>query len=180
VQTEKHDVRHETSNLFWRTGFYSFILIKSLNFNFQIGSIIKAVSPCDDFSNNIDKLYHYRMSIKPFDNFVLKHPTTIQYDKHKYAFEGYSIFSHEPLENIPESVVVVYNNEYKLSLVKEEMNENCFTIKELELLKQYVFVELLELYDLKWKGYQVDESACNRFHVMPRYCRTLPCKLTFF
>ena len=51
-----------------------------------------------------------------------------------------------------------------------------FTIKELEILKTYIFEELLELYDLKWKGFNV-ENGCNRFHIMPRFCRTLPCKL---
>ena len=47
-------------------------------------------------------------------------------------------------------------------------------MKELDLLKQYIFVEILELYDLKWKGYQIEADACDRFHVMPRFCRALP------
>lgn len=44
------------------------------------------------------------------------------------------------------------------------------------MLKSYIFNEILELYDLKWLGYNIDQSsnACNRFHIMPRFCRTLP------
>lgn len=52
-----------------------------------------------------------------------KTPTKIEYDHHEYIFEGYSIFSHEPLENIPDCIVVIYNHEYKLSIVKEDMIE---------------------------------------------------------
>lgn len=51
-----------------------------------------------------------------------------------------------------------------------------YTIRELELLKQFIFVEILELFDLKWKGYTVPDTACNRFHVLPRFSRPLPCK----
>lgn len=90
------------------------------------------------------------MCINPFNNFIVrlkkillnfshnklgkktksfnksKHPTKIEYDGHEFLFEGYSIFSHEQIENIPECVVVIYNHEYKLSIVKEEMIEVCF------------------------------------------------------
>jgi ribonuclease-3 len=55
-----------------------------------------------------------------------KDPTSIEFDKHTYVFEGFSVFSHEPLENIPDCVVVIYNNEYKLNIVKEEMIQVIF------------------------------------------------------
>jgi ribonuclease-3 len=116
------------------------------------------------------------MSIEPFTNFTFKHPTSIEFDNQKYNFEGYSIFTHDDeLSSIPDCVVVIFNQEYKLNLMKEEMNEKNFTIKELELLRKFIFVEILELYDLKWKGYGITEpTACNRFHIMPRFCRQLP------
>ncbi len=89
-------------------------------------------------------------------------------------FEGFSIFSHEPLNNIPDCLVVIFNHEYKLNIVAEDLIDN-FTIKELRLLKDFIFTEILELYDLKWKGYKLEEESCERFHIMPRFSRTLPC-----
>lgn len=55
--------------------------------------------------------------------FQAKHPTRIDYDGHSYIFEGYSIFSHERIELLPECVVVIYNHEYKLSIAKEDAIE---------------------------------------------------------
>lgn len=52
-----------------------------------------------------------------------KHPTKIAFDGHDYVFEGYSIFSHEPIERLPDCVVVIYNTEFKLNIVKEDMIE---------------------------------------------------------
>ena len=64
-------------------------------------------------------LFHNQNRLKP------RMPTSIEYDRHKYVFEGFSLFSHEPLphDTIPDCLVVVYNNEYKLNLVKEDMIE---------------------------------------------------------
>ena len=39
-------------------------------------------------SNNADKLYHYRVSISPPTNFLVKKPTIIAYDEHEFVFEG--------------------------------------------------------------------------------------------
>ncbi len=116
------------------------------------------------------------MTIKPSANFTARDSTKIIYDNNQYTFEGFSLFSHEPIiEHLPDCVVVIYNQEYKLNIVKEDFIEN-FTVREIELLKKFIFEELLEMYDLKWKGYNVGNDGCNRFHVMPRFCRTLPCK----
>jgi ribonuclease III len=141
----------------------------------------KPIEPvCDQLSNNSNKLYHYRMNIRPFSYFMQKNPTKIEYDNHEYVFEGYSIFTHEELGNIPDSVVVIHSQECTLNIVKEDMIEN-FTIGELNLLKKFIFVEILELYDLKWKcgGNEnrnvSDEIQCDCIHIMPRFCRQLPC-----
>jgi ribonuclease-3 len=116
------------------------------------------------------------MTIAPSANFTVREPTVILYDNNEYSFEGFSIFSHEPIiDHLPDCVVVIYNQEYKLNVVKEDFVEN-FTVKEIDLLKKFLFRELLELYDLKWKGHNVGSDGCNRFHVMPRFCRSLPCK----
>ena len=39
-------------------------------------------------SNNADKLYHYRVTISPPTNFLVKKPTVIPYDEHEFVFEG--------------------------------------------------------------------------------------------
>lgn len=45
-----------------------------------------------------------------------------------------------------------------------------FTVRALDLLTQYVFVELLELLDLSWRPSGV-EGGCPVVHLMPRFVR---------
>ena len=61
---------------------------------------LQKVPSCDPTSNNLDKLYHYRMYVLPTVNFSSKTPTTIEHNKAKYRFDGYSIFSHQKLESV--------------------------------------------------------------------------------
>jgi len=71
------------------------------------------------------------MTITPSANFTVREPTVILYDNNEYSFEGFSIFSHEPIiDHLPDCVVVIYNQEYKLNVVKEDFVEN-FTVKEI-------------------------------------------------
>ena len=44
-------------------------------------------------------------------------------------------------------------------------------MRSLDLVTDYVFEEILELYDLKWKE---EGEGCRRFHFMPRFARNLP------
>lgn len=169
--------------------------MKSNHFFQLYSNIFKRIIPCNESTNNSDRLFHYRLRIIPFSNFVVckkirksfwisnvvnlyfkvRSPTKIEFDKHDYIFEGFSIFSHEPIENIPDCVIVIYNQEYKLNIVKEDFIEN-FTIKEIELLRRFIFEEVLELFDMKLKGFEIQDDSCNRFHIMPRFSRSLPCK----
>jgi ribonuclease-3 len=48
-----------------------------------------------------------------------------------------------------------------------------FTIRSLDLVNQFLFREILELVDINWKGKEMGEG-CNRFHLMPRFARSLP------
>jgi hypothetical protein len=83
------------------------------------------INPFKNFIVNI-KILNFNTSTYLFLKkyvFKFKDPTSIEYDNHTYVFEGFSIFSHEPLDNIPDCVVVIYNNEYKLNIIKEEMIE---------------------------------------------------------
>lgn len=129
------------------------------------------LSPCDPNSNNRERLYHYRISILPQTNFLTKFPTTITYDGHDFIFEGFSLFSHAPLGNLPPCKVIRFNIEYTISFVEEKFPTN-FTIEELDDFTTYVFYEILELVDLNWKAYG-DEDGCNRFHLLPRFVRPL-------
>jgi hypothetical protein len=48
-----------------------------------------------------------------------------------------------------------------------------FTIRSLDLVNQFLFGEILELVDMDWKGKDMG-GGCNRFHLMPRFARSLP------
>lgn len=121
------------------------------------------LDPLDPNSNNHDKLHHYRITISPPTNFLIKHPTTINHDEHEFIFEGFSMFTREKLQDLPECKVVRFNIEYTILYFEEKMPEN-FTVRELELFHNYFFYELLELLD--WKPE-------DRFFFMPRFVRDL-------
>nr|CAI5844256.1 unnamed protein product [Callosobruchus analis] len=132
----------------------------------------KPIPRCDLNSNNIDRLYHYRISISPPTNFLIKTPTIIEYDEHEFIFEGFSIFTHFPLEKLPPCKVIRFNIEYTILYIEEKYPEN-FTVHELELFTEFLFREVLELVDLDFKATN-DKDGCDRFHFMPRFVRELP------
>ncbi|KAL3872342.1 hypothetical protein ACJMK2_040272 [Sinanodonta woodiana] len=127
---------------------------------------------CDKESNNLGKLYHYRVTMSPHTNFLTKTPTVIEYDSHEYIFEGFSLFSHYKLENIPQCRVIRFNIEYTLHLIEETFPEN-FSVRSLDLFTDFLFTELLEFVDIDWKGPGGEEN-CPRYHLMPRFARALP------
>ena len=49
-----------------------------------------------------------------------------------------------------------------------------FTIESVNMFDDFLFDELLEMLDLKWKE---EENGCRRFHLMPRFVRDLPGKI---
>lgn len=93
---------------------------------------------CDLYSNNADKLYHYRITISPPTNFLIKTPTIIQYDEHEFIFEGFSMFSHFPLEKLPTCKVIRFNIEYTILYIEEKIPEN-FTVYEMDLFSKSIF-----------------------------------------
>jgi len=117
----------------------------------------------DKQTNNWDKLYHYRVTISPPTNFLIKHPTIIHHDEHEFIFEGFSMFTVEKIPDLPVCKVVRFNIEYNILYFEEKMPEN-FTVSELDLFHQYFFYELLELWD--W-------AVDGRFYFMPRFVRDL-------
>lgn len=127
---------------------------------------------CQLDSNNADLLHHYRVTISPPTNFLLKRPTIIRHDEHEFIFEGFSLFSHYRLDKVPTCKVIRFNIEYTIVYIEEKFPDN-FTVQELELFSRYLFRELLELVDLDLHA-AGDTQGCPQFHVMPRFVRDLP------
>ncbi|XP_005107264.1 ribonuclease 3 [Aplysia californica] len=125
---------------------------------------------CDPESNNLGQLWHYRVTLSPSTNLLTRVPTLIQHDDHEYIFEGFSIFSHKPLEHVPPCRLLRFNIEYTIRFLPEAPPEN-FTVRSLNLLGQFLFSEILELIDMDWSG---PGGGCQRFHLLPRFSRTLP------
>ncbi|XP_060525203.1 ribonuclease 3 [Cylas formicarius] len=131
----------------------------------------KNISKCNPHSNNADRLYHYRIIISPPTNFLIKAPTIIQHDEHEFIFEGFSIFSHAPLVQLPHCKVIRFNIEYTIMYLEEKIPDN-FTVCELDMFTEYLFREVLELIDLDLTTPK-DSEYCSQFHYMPRFVREL-------
>ncbi|XP_032078501.1 ribonuclease 3 isoform X2 [Thamnophis elegans] len=133
------------------------------------------IKPCRPMSNNAGRLFHYRITVSPPTNFLTDRPTVIEYDDHEYIFEGFSMFSHAPLTNIPLCKVIRFNIDYTIHFIEEMMPEN-FCVRGLELFSSYLFKDILELYDWNLIGpsSENNETSCPRFHFMPRFVRFLP------
>ncbi|KAB7506877.1 Ribonuclease 3 [Armadillidium nasatum] len=91
-----------------------------------------SLGKCNPFSNNANRLYHYFVTISPPTNFLVKTPTIIVHDSHEFIFEGFSLLSHHPLEEVPTCQVIRFNIEYSIFYVEEKLPEN-FCVRELEL-----------------------------------------------
>uniref|UniRef100_H3AAM3 Ribonuclease 3 n=1 Tax=Latimeria chalumnae TaxID=7897 RepID=H3AAM3_LATCH len=133
------------------------------------------VKCCRAMTNNAGKLYHYRITVSPPTNFLTDRPTVIEYDDHEYIFEGFSMFSHTPLSNIPLCKVIRFNIDYTIHFIEEMMPEN-FCLRGLELFSSYLFRDILELYDWNLIGPEFENSGswCPKFHFLPRFVRFLP------
>lgn len=77
-----------------------------------------------------------RITISPPTNFLTKTPTIIKHDQHEFIFEGFSLFSHSPIGELPTCKVIRFNIEYTILYIEEKMPEN-FTIRELDLFRNY-------------------------------------------
>ncbi|XP_032359353.1 ribonuclease 3 isoform X1 [Etheostoma spectabile] len=131
------------------------------------------VKHCRPMNNNSGKLFHYRITVSPPTNFLTDRPTVIEYDDHEYLFEGFSLFSHAPLTNIPLCRVIRFNIDYTIHFIEEMAPEN-YCVQGLELFASYLFKDILELYDWNLTGPEFEASGCQRFHFMPRFVRFLP------
>ncbi|CAF98721.1 unnamed protein product [Tetraodon nigroviridis] len=135
----------------------------------------QSVKQCRAMNNNAGKLFHYRITVSPPTNFLTDRPTVIEYDDHEYLFEGFSLFSHTPLTNIPLCRVIRFNIDYTIHFIEEMTPEN-YCVRGLELFSSYLFQDILELYDWNLTGpdFDSDSPGCPQFHFMPRFVRFLP------
>ncbi|XP_077479861.1 ribonuclease 3 isoform X2 [Stigmatopora argus] len=133
------------------------------------------VKECRGMNNNSGKVFHYRITVSPPTNFLTDRPTVVEYDDHEYLFEGFSVFSHTPLTNIPLCRVIRFNIDYTIHFIEEMAPEN-YCVRGLELFASYLFQDILELYDWNLAGFdsENDTVGCQRFHFMPRFVRFLP------
>ncbi|XP_072008840.1 ribonuclease 3 [Engystomops pustulosus] len=135
----------------------------------------ESIKSCRPMTNNAGRLFHYRITVSPPTNFLTDRPTVVEYDDHEYIFEGFSMFAHSPLTNIPLCKVIRFNIDYTIHFIEEMMPEH-FCVKGLELFSSYLFRDVLELHDWNLIGPPFDEnnSTCPQFHFMPRFVRFLP------
>lgn len=133
------------------------------------------VKMCRGMNNNAGKLFHYRITVSPPTNFLTDRPTVIEYDDHEYLFEGFSLFSHTPLTSIPLCRVIRFNIDYTIHFIEEMTPEN-YCVQGLQLFANYLFQDILELYDWNLTGPdpENESSGCQQFHFMPRFVRFLP------
>ncbi|VDM17963.1 unnamed protein product, partial [Hydatigera taeniaeformis] len=129
------------------------------------------VPSCRPESNNRDCLYHYRVMVTPTTNFFNHKPTIIPFNGNDYVFDGYSIFLHSPIDDLPPCQLLRFNLLYEFVHVTEEFPDN-FTVRALDMLTEYVFKELLELLDLNWRPHGID-TGCPVVHLLPRFVRRL-------
>lgn len=127
--------------------------------------------PCLPNSNNADKLFHYRITITPPTNFLLKCPTIIKHKNENYIFEGFSLLSHYPIPTLPTCKVIRFNTNYAILYIEEKIPDN-FIVKELQLFYDYLFKDILELVDLDLHAIG-NKDGCPQFHFMPRFVRDL-------
>ena len=46
------------------------------------------------------RYYHYRIAVGPAVNFMTSAPTSIEHNEKDFFFEGFSIFSEQPLKDV--------------------------------------------------------------------------------
>lgn len=81
-------------------------------------------SNLESSTNNYDKLYHYRITISPPTNFLIKKPTVISHDSHDFIFEGFSLFTTKPLKDLPICNVLRFNIKYSILYLEEKVPDN--------------------------------------------------------
>ncbi|KAJ1351880.1 hypothetical protein KIN20_008044 [Parelaphostrongylus tenuis] len=127
------------------------------------------IPECVPNENNAAKLYHYVLVVsRPSAPLGEGTRTRICHSGESYVFQGFSVFFHRELPGVlPKMPVSRWANEYEFHFEKAPMLD-CFTVEELNMFHQYLFVDLLELYDESLRAFGVNDG-CPVYHVMPRF-----------
>ena len=94
----------------------------------------------------------------------------IELDDEVFYFEGFSVFLHEPYpERFPATSLNGLYDDYAWELVKEPPPTH-FTIEELEAFHDYLFGNILEIFDLKRFPFGMNLiDSCPFYHCYPRF-----------
>ncbi|EYC04212.1 hypothetical protein Y032_0089g2284 [Ancylostoma ceylanicum] len=127
------------------------------------------IPQCISNRNNADRLHHYVLVVRrPSAPLGEGTRTRINFDGDSYVFQGFSVFFHQELPGVlPLMPVSRWANEYEFHFEKAPMID-CFTVDELDMFHQYLFVNLLELYDESLRAFGV-QDGCPIYHLMPRF-----------
>ncbi|EPB74746.1 hypothetical protein ANCCEY_06171 [Ancylostoma ceylanicum] len=121
------------------------------------------IPQCISNRNNADRLHHYVLVVRrPSAPLGEGTRTRINFDGDSY------VFFHQELPGVlPLMPVSRWANEYEFHFEKAPMID-CFTVDELDMFHQYLFVNLLELYDESLRAFGV-QDGCPIYHLMPRF-----------
>ena len=72
----------------------------------------------------------------------------LQVDGKTFTFDGFCILSQVSLSSIPVSTVTRFGHQHSIQLIQVgTLKENEFSKNDVFMLQEFVFVEILELYD---------------------------------
>ena len=119
------------------------------NFAFFLKNIYRHCAP-ENSNNNINDNPNIDMEgpfyLKNFYYTDSDQRTFIPHDNRKFYFEGYSIFSHYPLDDILPAESMRFHCKYQFNLIPQLPPKN-FTVKDLILFQDFVFRDMLEIVD---------------------------------
>ncbi|VDO38469.1 unnamed protein product [Haemonchus placei] len=108
--------------------------------------------------SNASKLHHYVLVVRrPTAPLGEGTRTRISHNGDSYVFQGFSVS--------PRSCTTLYPSSDEFTIFGRFQ---CFTVEELDMFHQYLFVDLLELYDESLYPFGVTDG-CPIYHVMPRF-----------
>ncbi|OQV13164.1 Ribonuclease 3 [Hypsibius exemplaris] len=129
---------------------------------------------CEPRSNNAKSLFCYRINLDPTVNFDSALPSTIFHNGKQCAFLGFCLLAHQKLDKYPMAQTTRFNASYNAILESIPVPGN-FVLGDLNLLKKFVFSDILELKDwrLKAESLAADSKYCDTLHFLPIFGRTV-------
>uniref|UniRef100_A0A1X7UJF3 ribonuclease III n=1 Tax=Amphimedon queenslandica TaxID=400682 RepID=A0A1X7UJF3_AMPQE len=107
----------------------------------------------------------YLINISPTTNYQTTGLTSVRDESgHHYQFKGFLLLSNVGLDHIPQLVMKQYNIDYTISL-KPHPLPTFYKVEDIVLLMQFIFVDLLNLFD--WFNKLVSKDF--KLFFMPRF-----------